>query len=65
MIRMTKGPTEANASVVASFEGEETWVHLGGDKAILAAEYAIAIALAWADGAEGWNGWTFVRGGEL
>lgn len=65
MIRMKKGCAEGNAAIVAACEGEEAWVWSGGDKTVLAAEAGIAIALAWMDGAEGWEGWTFVRGEEL
>jgi len=61
MIRMKKGAAEGNAAVVAACEGEEAWVKDKGDKTVLAAEYGIAIALAWADGADEWNGWKFIR----
>ena len=63
MIRMKRGVSEASAAVVAACEHQR---HLDGSAdALECAKTAIAITLAWMDGAESWDGWTFIRGGEL
>jgi hypothetical protein len=63
MIRMTKGAAEGTAAVVAVCEAAK--YPDGQPDSLEVAKTAMAIALAWADGAEAWEGWTFVRGGEL
>ena len=65
MIRMKReelGPP-AEAHIVACVEAAR---HQDGSSDPLeVAHTAIAIALAWMDGAESWQDWKFVRGGEL
>jgi hypothetical protein len=63
MIRMKKGAAEGTAAVVAACEHKRN--EDGSTDSVECAKTAIAIALAWVDGAEGWEGWTFVQGGEL
>lgn len=63
MIRMKKGPTESNADIVAVIESQHNLDGSADSQEV--AKTAIAIALAWQDGATSWQGWEFVRGGEL
>lgn len=63
MIRMKKGPTESNADIVAVIESQHNLD--GSTDSLEVAKTAIAITLAWTDGADSWEGWQFVRGGEL
>lgn len=63
MIRMTKGAVESNADIVAVMDSQHNLD--GSADSLEVAKTAIAITLAWVDGESGWEGWTFVRGGEL
>lgn len=59
MIRMKKGAAEGNADVVALVEHSKH--EDGSTDGREVAKTAFAIAFAWMDGADEWNGWKFIR----